>query len=211
MSPELSALIERRYRSFTLRLAQLSLGSFHVARRLLAKQDRAEFVSLIVAHSEFFLCVRALNINTRRRRAEIANKIYPQIEDFRPKVGDLLIADTFFPGHIGACNQTLASCVVPMGLASDAAHYPIGIKCQVAYRIDPFFFRLEIFGHRRPVWSGQRRVADQVEIWFGATGNHCQANRKSVAAFCLDIAQDSFASKPLRLSPIDKVTPCFAK
>src|SRR3981081_4655195 len=70
----------------TLRLAQLSLGSFHVARRLLAKQDSAEFVSLIIACSEFFLCVRALNINTRGQHAEIANKIYPQIEDFCPKV-----------------------------------------------------------------------------------------------------------------------------
>ena len=47
------------------------------------------------------------------------------------------------------------------------------------------------------MWSGQRRVADQVEIWFGATGNHCEANRKSIAAFCLDIAQDSFALKAI--------------
>src|SRR4029077_11688994 len=196
-SVERSTLIERRYRSFTLRLAQLRLGSFHVARRLLTKQDRAEFVSLIVARSEFFLCVCALNINTHGQHAEIANKIYPQIEDFRPKIGDLLVADTFFAGHISACNQTLAPCVVPMRLASDAAHYPIGIKCQVAYRIDPFFFRLEIFGHRRSMWSGQRRVADQVEIWFGAAGNQCEAHRESVAAFCLDIAQDSFALKAI--------------
>ncbi len=107
---------------FTLRLAQLSLGGFHIARRLLAKQDRAEFVSLIVTHSKFFLCVRALNINTRGQHAEIANKIYPQIEDFRPKVGDLLVADAFFAGHIGACDQTLAPRVVPMRLASHAAH-----------------------------------------------------------------------------------------
>src|SRR4029077_16562173 len=103
-SVERSTLIERRYRSFTLRLAQLSLGSFHVARLLLAKQDRAEFVSLIVARSEFFLCVRALNIDTRGQHAEIADKIYPQIEDFRPKVGDLLVADAFFAGHVGACH-----------------------------------------------------------------------------------------------------------
>jgi hypothetical protein len=32
-----SALIERRYSLFALRLAQLSLGRFHIARRLLAK------------------------------------------------------------------------------------------------------------------------------------------------------------------------------
>jgi hypothetical protein len=74
---ERSALTERRYRSLTLRLAQLSLRGFHIARRLLAKQDRAELVPLIIARSEFFLRVRALKINTRRRHAEIANKIHP--------------------------------------------------------------------------------------------------------------------------------------
>ena len=90
--------------SLTLRLAQLSLCGFHVARRLLAKQDRAEFVSLIITGSEFFLSVRALKINTRRRHAEIANKIHPQIEDLRPKIGHLFVADPFFASHVGACD-----------------------------------------------------------------------------------------------------------
>ena len=87
-----------------MRLAQLILGSFHAARRLLAKQDRAEFVSLIITGSEFFLGVRALKINTRRRHAEIANKIHPQIEDLRPKIGDLFVADTFFASHVCSCD-----------------------------------------------------------------------------------------------------------
>lgn len=72
-----SALIECRYKSFPLRLAQLSLGRFHIARRLLAKQNRAEFVSLIVARGEFLLRVSAVKLNTRRQHAEIANEIHP--------------------------------------------------------------------------------------------------------------------------------------
>jgi hypothetical protein len=77
LSVERSALIPRRYILFSLCLAQLGLGSLHIARRLLAKQDRAEFFSLITACSEFFLRIGALKINTRWQYAEIANEIHP--------------------------------------------------------------------------------------------------------------------------------------
>src|SRR5438477_6374240 len=192
-----SALTERGYGSFPLRLTQLDLRSFHVARRLLAKQNRAEFVSQIIACSEFLLRVRALKINTRWQHAEIANKIHPQIEHFRPKIGDLLVANAFFAGHVGPCDQTLALSVLPMRLAPHTAHYPIWIKCKVAYRINPFFFCLKIFSDRRPMWSSQRRLADKIEIWFCPACDHCQANCESVAAFCLDVAQNSLALKAI--------------
>ena len=48
------------------------------------------------------------------------------------------------------------------------------------------------------MWPGKRRVADQIEIWFRAARDHCKANRKSVAAFCLDISEDSFALKAIK-------------
>src|SRR5206468_5157690 len=109
------------------------------------------------------------------------------------------------------CNQTLAPCVVPMRLASDAAHYPIGIKCQVAYRIDPFFFRLEIFGHRRPVWSGQRRVRTRSRFGSAPQATTARPTGNRLPLFVWILRRTVLPSKPLRLSPIDKVTPCFAK
>ena len=84
-----------------------------------------------------------------------------------------------------------------MRLAPHTAHYPIWIKCQVAYRINPLFFCFKIFGDRRPMRSGQWRVADEIEIWFCPTCDHCQANWESVAAFCLDVAQDGLALKAI--------------
>src|SRR5947207_1541628 len=64
-----------RYSLLPLCLAQLSLGRFHVARRLPAKQNRTEFVSLVVTRDKFFLCVRALNIDPCRQHAEISYEI----------------------------------------------------------------------------------------------------------------------------------------
>src|SRR4029453_8207160 len=51
--------------SFPLRLAQLTLSRFHIARRLLAKQNRSEFVSLVIASDEFFLRVPTFELNAR--------------------------------------------------------------------------------------------------------------------------------------------------
>ena len=79
-----------------------------------------------------------------------------------------------------------------MRLAPDAAHHPIGIKCQVADGVDPFFFRLEIIRHRRPVRSSQWRVADKIEIRLRPAGDNGQARRDPVAALRLDIAQNGF-------------------
>ena len=84
-----------------------------------------------------------------------------------------------------------------MRLPPHAAHQPIGIKCQVANRIDSLFLRLEIVRDRRSMRSGQRCVANQIEIWFGAAGDNGQADRVAIAAFCLDIAQDGFALKAI--------------
>ena len=72
---KLSRVSSRSYSLLSMRLAQLSPGGFHIARRLLAKQDSAEFVCLVIARGEFFLCIRALNINAGRQHAEITNKI----------------------------------------------------------------------------------------------------------------------------------------
>ena len=80
-----------------------------------------------------------------------------------------------------------------MRLTPHAPHDPIRIKREIAHGINSFFFRLEIFGDRRPVRPGQRRVADKIEIRFRAAGDHSEADRESVAAFCLDIAQNCFA------------------
>src|SRR6266480_4086756 len=98
-----------------------------------------------------------------------------------------------------------------MGLTANAAHYSIRIKCQVPDCVNSFFFRLEIVRDWRAMWSGEGRVADQIEIWFGAAGNNGEADRVSVAALCLDIAQDGLALEPIETFSHRQCHPVFGK
>src|SRR5438105_13648979 len=84
--------------------------------------------------------------------AQIAHNVHPQIEPRGPEKGNLLVALLALACHVRAGDQALITRVVPMCLASDAAHQSIGIKCQVADCIDSLFFRLEIIGNGRSVW-----------------------------------------------------------
>src|SRR5438552_17364621 len=120
--------------SFAKRVAQLLLGRFYFAGRFLAKQDGAEFFSLIIARDEFFLRVDPGKIDPSWLGAKVADKIHVQVKHLRPKVGDLLVADPFFAGHIRAGDQPLVPRIVPMRLAPHAAHHPVWIECKVANR-----------------------------------------------------------------------------
>ena len=80
-----------------------------------------------------------------------------------------------------------------MRLPAHATHDAIRIKGQVADRVDPFFFGLEILAHRRAVRPGERRVTHQLEVRFRPAGDDGHAGRDPIAAFRLDIAQDGFA------------------
>jgi hypothetical protein len=192
-----SALIERRHSSFAEGVAQLRLGRFHLARMLMTEQDAAQLVPLIIARDKFFLRVGALKIDTSGQDAEVTDKIHPQIEDLRPEVGNFLVAGAFFARHVSAGDQALFTRVLPVRLAPHPTHQSVRIKCQVPDRIDSLFFRLEIVRDRRSMWSGQRRIAHEIEIRFCAAGDNSQTNGEPVAAFCLDIAQDGLALKAI--------------
>src|SRR5256886_4437235 len=182
-----------RRKLFAERVTQLGLGRFHLAGRLLTKQDAAQLLSLIIARDEFFLRVRAAKIDTGRQHAEVADEIHPQIEHLRPEVGDLLVADAFLAGHVCAGDQALFMGVLPVRLTPDTAHYPIWIKCQVPDRIDSLFLSLEIVRDRRSVRSGQRRVADQIEIRFCAGGDNGEPHPEPVAAALSGIRPSSLS------------------
>src|SRR5439155_823525 len=136
------------------------VGGFHLAGRLLAQQNGAKLVGLIIARDKFFLRVASAAINAGGEHAEVADKIHPQIEHLRPEVRDLLVADAFLARHIRAGDKALVASVVPMRLTPHPAHDPIWIKCQVANCINPLFFCFEIFSDRRSMRAGQWRVAN---------------------------------------------------
>ena len=175
----------------------MRFGQLHFARRLLTKQNGAEFFSLIIARGKFFLRVGPAKIDPGWLDAEIAHKIHPQIEHLGPETGNLLVALSFLACHVRAGDQALITRVVPMCLASHAAHQPIGIKCQVADCIDSLFFRLEIIGNGRSVRPRQRCVADEIEIRLGAAGHDRQTRWDPVATFRLDVAEHSFSFKTI--------------
>jgi len=137
--------------------------------------------------------MRSAQIYSGRRNAEVADEIEMQIEHLGPEERYLFVTLSFFSGHVGAGDQTLFTRVFPMRLASDAAHQSIRIKCQIAYRVYSLLLGFEVFGNRRTVGTGQRRIADKVQIRFGATGNDRQARSHAIATFCLDIAQHRLA------------------
>src|SRR5205809_104258 len=130
--------------SFAKRVAQLLLGRFNFAGCFLAKQDGAEFFSLIIACDESFLRVDPGKIDPSWLGTKVADKIHVQVKHLRPKVRNLLVADPFFAGHIRAGDQPLVPRVVPMRLPPYAAHHAVWIKCEVADCVDSFFLCLEI-------------------------------------------------------------------
>src|SRR5260370_41568694 len=121
------------------RVPQFLLGRFHLARRLLAKENGPEFFSLIMPRDEFFLRVSPAKIHTRWQDAEVAHKIHPQVEHLRPEVGGQLVSDPFLACHVRARDQTLFTCMVPMRLAPHTAHQPSRINCQMPDRVASSF------------------------------------------------------------------------
>jgi hypothetical protein len=87
---------------FSQRVPQLLLARFHLALSLIAKEDRAQLVALVVAGNEFSFRVRPAQINSRRLHAEITDEVQSQIEHLRPEVGDLLVANPFLSRHVCA-------------------------------------------------------------------------------------------------------------
>ena len=53
-----------------------------------------------VSGDKLFLRVRSIQVHARRWQREVAHEIHPQIEHLGPKIGDLLITDALFAGHI---------------------------------------------------------------------------------------------------------------
>src|SRR5581483_10716611 len=116
-----------------------------------------------------------------------------QIEHLRPEIRHLLVANALFAGHVCPSDQPLAAGVLPMRLAAHPAHDSIRIKRKVAYRINPFLLGLEILRNGRAMWAGQRRVANQIEVWLRTAADDGETHRKPVAALGLDVAQHGFA------------------
>src|SRR5437763_14921860 len=85
-----------------------------------------------------------------------------------------------------------------MRLTPHTAHSPIWIKCQVADRINAFFFCLRVLSDRRPVRPREWRIAHEVRIRFCATRDHSESDRKPGRAFCLAVAQDGLAFEAIQ-------------
>src|SRR5438067_2295365 len=132
-----------------------SAGFFFCSKRraksMLPKKNPAELVTLIISGDKLFLRVRSIKVHAGRQQREIAHEIDPQIEHFRPKIGDLLVTDALLARHISPCYQTLFAGVLPVGLTPHAAHDPVRVEGEIADGVNSFFLGLEIFGDRRPV------------------------------------------------------------
>src|SRR5262245_44018920 len=107
---------------FSQCVPQLLFARFHLALTLIANQDRAQLLALVVAGDEFPLRVRPAQVDSRRLHAEIANEVQSQIEHFGPEVGDLLVTNPFLASHVRARHKTLLARVFPMRLPANAAH-----------------------------------------------------------------------------------------
>ena len=153
---------------------------------------------MVIARAKLFLRVGAPKVDPGWLHTEVTNKIHVQIKHLGPEIWNLLVPLPLFPGHVGPGDEPLFARIFPMSLSTHSAHHPIGIKCQVTNRVDPLFFCLEIFRHRRTMWSGQRCIPHQIEVRLGAAGDDGEPGRNAVSAFCLDIAQHGFAFKPIQ-------------
>src|SRR5947208_219782 len=178
---------------FSQRLPQFFFGRFNFALSLITKQDRAQFLALIITRQKLFLGVGAAEIDPSRLQAEISDKVQPQIEHLRPEIRDLFVANSFFACHVRSRNQALRSRVLPMRLAAHSTHDAIGIKCQISNGKNSFLLCFEIFCDRRAVRAGKRRIADEIEVWFGAASDYGQSGRNAVPTFRLDISQHRLA------------------
>ena len=165
---------------------------------MITKQDRAQFLALIITRQKLFLGVGAAEIDPSRLHAEISDKVQPQIEHLRPEIRDLFVANSFFAGHVRSRNQALRSRVLPMRLAAHSTHDAIGIKCQISNGKNSFLLCFEIFCDRRAVRAGQRRIADEIEVWFGAASDYGQSGRNAVPTFRLDISQHRLAFETIQ-------------
>src|SRR5260370_42615983 len=62
---------------FPERVPQFLLRRFHFTFRLIAKQNRAQLIALIIASDKLFLRISAAKINSRGLHAEISDKVKP--------------------------------------------------------------------------------------------------------------------------------------
>src|SRR5437660_3011148 len=85
---------------FSQRLPQFFFGRFNFAFSLIAKQDRAQFLALIITRQELFLGVGAAEIDPSRLHAEISDKGKPQIKHLRPEITDSLTPNSLMTRHV---------------------------------------------------------------------------------------------------------------
>src|SRR5438105_15613118 len=105
--------------------AQLSLGGVDLARGRVAKQKRAQLVSLIIPRHELLLRVGAFETHSSRLQTEVPDKIQLQVEHLRPEIRDLFVSNPFFTRHVCARDEPLLARIFPMPLAPHAAHAPL--------------------------------------------------------------------------------------
>src|SRR3954471_16278625 len=98
-----------RRRLFPQSGSQLGPCGLDILRGLIAQQQTAEAIPLIISSCKFLLREGAAQVDTRRRDAEIADKIQVQIEHLRPEIWNLFVTLPLFAGHISSRNQALFS------------------------------------------------------------------------------------------------------
>src|SRR5438477_12656649 len=69
---------------FSQRLPQFFFGRFNFALSLITKQDRAQFLALLITRQKLFLGVGSAELDTRRQTAAISALVPPPIERLRP-------------------------------------------------------------------------------------------------------------------------------
>src|SRR5207248_6369122 len=129
----------------------------------------------------------------------------------RPKARDLLVTDPFLTGHIGASHAPLFARIFPVRLAAQASHDPVGIKGQIANRVDSFFFCLEVFAYRRTVRAGKGRVPHEIQVRLRATSDDRHTGRDAVTAFRLDVPQDCLALETVQALAQEQGYPTLLK
>src|SRR5580765_5483450 len=82
-------------RLFPESVPQFAPGRVDLFLRVVAQQNGAELVALIVTARKFLLGVTSLYLDPARLDAEVAHKIHAQIEHLRPKIRYLLIFNAF--------------------------------------------------------------------------------------------------------------------
>src|SRR6266404_1880943 len=116
---------------FPQSVPQLFLGRLHLAVGLVAKQNRAQFVALIIMGDKLAFRVGPAQVYSGWLHAEITDEMQAKVERFGPEIRHLLITNPFLASHVCAGDQTLRARVFPVRLPPHPAHDSIRVKRQV--------------------------------------------------------------------------------